>query len=151
MPKGLQAYCSYECREKATRRRTREKKKETPGYWMDKADKIVSLYYRSQTPYCEAKGLPHEYKKDTIRCTSVLQWCHVFSRRYKGIRYEPYNNIIMCSAHHSYFTVYPEEWAIFMALNFPEKWKLASENRNRHCNATVEYFKSIIEAFTTNG
>ena len=147
MLKGLQSYCSYQCKDKAARRRKREKKADTSGAWMGRVDKLAGAYYRQQTPFCEAKGKPHSYKKGIFPCTEQLQWCHVFSRRYKGIRYEPYNHLIMCSAHHSYFTYNPEEWAIFMSRNFPEKWIEASENRNLHSDANVDFFKERYEHF----
>lgn len=156
---GRNKYCSDKCSQKASKRRKKAKEKTEPKYWMKKADLVASKYYRSKTPYCQAKGMPHEYVRlkdseegDELRtsldCSDQLQWCHIYRRGYQGIRYEEYNHLIMCSSHHSYFTVYPEEWSLFMQVNYPEKYKLASENRNNYCHSTVEHYQSWINKFS---
>ena len=148
MPKGLNKYHSYQCRDKAKRRREKSKKKESPGHWRKLADTAASKYYRAKTPYCEAAGKDHQYKKGGFPCTYQLQWCHVYRRGYQGIRYEEYNHLIMCSAHHAYFTHYPEEWALFMQTNYPSRWKMASDNRNSYCNATTDHYKKWLAKFS---
>ena len=135
MPKGLNKYHSYQCRDKATKRRTKEKKKLDPKHQIKALDVTASLYYRQRTPYCEAKGLDH------LECKGSLQWCHVFSRRYKSIRYEPYNNLVMCSAHHVYYTHRPEEWAVFMIEHFSKRWELARDNRNNYCKVDQTFIE----------
>ena len=136
-------YCSIICSKKAEKRRKRDKKRLTPGYWMDKADTLASKYYRTKTPYCEAKGLDH------LICNNELQWCHIVRRGNKGIRYEEYNNLVMCSVHHSYYTPRPEEWMIFIDNNFSDRYELIKENIHNHCDANIEYYQSWINKFNS--
>jgi hypothetical protein len=46
------------------------------------------------------------------RCGSdkALQWAHVFSRRYRAIRWAPENCFVLCARCHAYFTHHPAEW-----------------------------------------
>lgn len=141
MPKGMNAYCSYKCRDSAKKLRDKERKKERPGYWMAKADTAASLYYRARTPFCEAEGL------DTKICKGGLQWCHIKSRGNLRIRYEPYNHLVMCSGHHVYYTKRPAAWEIMVATEFPERWELINETWLEYCNANVDYFKMYLEYF----
>ena len=53
-----------------------------------KCDTLASAYYRSETPYCELKGL------DAVQCGGGLQWMHIFSRAILHMRYEPYNKLV---------------------------------------------------------
>lgn len=142
MPKGLNKYCSYQCSDKSARRRKKLKKAESPSAYMKKADTAASLYYRSKTPYCEAQ--PY-YQHD---CKNGLQWCHVYSRMYKAIRYEEYNHLIMCGAAHAYFTYHPEEWYLFMQEHYPERWELATRNRHNTIGDNLEYYKDWLSRFS---
>lgn len=45
------------------------------------------------------------FARDGYRClvcggTSYLQWAHVYSRRYKSIRWDPQNSMALCAKHH---------------------------------------------------
>jgi hypothetical protein len=46
----------------------------------------------------------------TSRCKGPDQWAHVHSRSYKAIRHDPRNAVVLCAAHHAYFTHRPLEW-----------------------------------------
>jgi hypothetical protein len=104
-----------------------------------RCDALASKYYRQQTPYCEARGL------DLIRCGGVLQWCHIFSRSNLRLRYEPYNKLIMCQGHHSWYTHNPIEWTRFLERHFPERVSEAELHRNEYQKidypAWIELFK----------
>lgn len=139
---GRNKYCSDKCSEKASKRRKKAKEKTEPKYWMKKADTLASKYYREKTPYCEAQPF-HEHE-----CKNGLQWCHVYRRAYKAIRYEWYNNLVMCGGAHMYFTHNPEEWYIFMQTYYPERWELATKNRHNTINFNVDYYQSWINEFT---
>lgn len=141
MPKGLQSYCSYQCRDRAQRRREREKKKEKVGYWAAKADTAASLFYRARTPFCEAMG------KDTKVCKGGLQWCHIKSRGNKRLRYEDYNNLVMCSGHHVYYTKRPSAWEIMVATEYPDRWNSCMEHWLEHLDWTVDYCKRMEEEY----
>lgn len=110
---------------------TKPKKKPTRGKLKTKCDWLASAYYRAQTPYCEAAG------KDSTQCGGGLQWCHLFSRGILHIRYEPYNNLIMCQGHHLLFTYRPIEWTRFLERHFPDK--LAEAEANRYKFSKVDY------------
>lgn len=143
IPKGLNKYCSYGCSDKSARRRKKLKKAESWQSYRDKADKKASLYYRSKTPYCEAQpNYQHE-------CKNGLQWCHVYRRDYKGIRYAEYNHLIMCGSAHTYFTHNPEEWYIFMQTNYPDRWEQATKNRHSPIGDPLEYFKTWNDYFSS--
>lgn len=90
-----------------------------------KADALASAYYRALTPYCQAEAALG------MRCGGNLQWCHLFSRAILHMRYEPYNNIIMCQGHHFRFTHNPIEWTRFLEAKFPNKLQEAEANRNK--------------------
>jgi len=134
-------YCSIICQKKSEDRRKREKKKLTPGYWMEKADTVASLYYRESRPYCQAKGL------DNNSCGGPLQWCHIVRRGVKSIRYEPYNCLVMCRDHHAYYTPRPEEWMIFIESNFLSEYLEIKDTINRHVDANIEFYQSWINHF----
>lgn len=140
--KGMQAYCSYQCSDKMARKRKREAKQKTPGYWMAKADTQASLYYRSKTPYCEAKD------KDDIKCGGVLQWAHIMSRGNKRLRYEPLNHLIMCAGHHVYYTHHPYEWALFIEEQFNDRHEFVKEHRHEYVQANAEYYQGWLNRFT---
>lgn len=99
-----------------------------------KCDMLASLYYRTLTPICEAEGL------DNIRCGGGLQWCHIFSRAIVHMRYEPYNNLIMCSGHHTWYTHNPIEWTRFLEKNFLERLSLAETQRYKYDKTDYEYW-----------
>lgn len=104
-----------------------------------KCDTLASQYYRAKTPYCEAEGL------DGIRCGGILQWCHIFGRAILHMRYEPYNNLIMCAGHHSFYTYHPIEWTRFLEKHYPERLTLAEQNRYKQ--SKVDY-QDFIERFS---
>lgn len=99
------------------------KKKPTRGKLRTKCDWLASAYYRARTPYCEAKG------NDATQCGGGLQWCHLFSRAILHMRYEPFNNLVMCQGHHLFYTHHPIEWTRFLEANFPEKLAMAETVR----------------------
>lgn len=59
---------------------------------------------------CEAAG-----SVEGLKCSSVLQWAHIVSRRYRSVRWSMDNAFCMCSAHHLYYTWRPVEFDVFAA------------------------------------
>lgn len=88
------------------------------------ADKLFSLIVRSRGE-CQAKGL------DIVHCSGNHQCCHIYSRRYLGMRWDERNALNMCQAHHTYYTMNPEKWFVdFIPVHFPDQWKFVQANRN---------------------
>lgn len=99
-----------------------------------KCDILASAYYRAQTPYCQASGL------DTTQCGGGLQWCHLYSRAILHVRYEPYNNIVMCQGHHLWYTHHPIEWTRFLEARFSERLAEAEANRYKYWKVDYNYW-----------
>src|SRR6476659_5773747 len=112
------------------------KKKPSKTALKNKCDILASRYYRALTPYCEAAGL------DTIKCGGNLSWCHIFTRSILHMRYEPYNNLIMCAGHHAFFTYHVIEWTRFLEQHFPERLQLAEANRYKVSKVDYEAWLS---------
>jgi len=110
-----------------------EKKKiaklQSQTYWVDKMDTITrtECYKRG---HCEGD---REH-------SSVLQWAHIVSRRYKSTRWRLDNCFLLCSACHTYYTHRPLEWDIFVAGKIGEEKYLQLKK-----DALVEFHKSIAE------
>ncbi len=72
----------------------------------DKADNLCRqiCYLREK---CEAKGT------DDIQCKGRKEWSHLETRAIISIRYENWNYVLWCSAHHWYYdlhTIHKSEW-----------------------------------------
>jgi hypothetical protein len=67
---------------------------------------------------------------DTIKCGGNLAWCHIIGRANLRLRYEPFNNLIMCSAHHVFFTHRPLDWIRALEKHYPERLPLAEFHRD---------------------
>jgi len=105
-----------------------------------KADRLASQFYRTKTPYCELQGL------DSISCGGNIQWCHVYSRSHLHIRYESFNNLILCQGHHRFYTTNPIEWVRTLEKHYPERLALAEQNRYKiHDKIDYDYW---IDLFT---
>lgn len=89
-----------------------------------KCDLLASAYYRRETPYCELAG------KDHVRCGGVTQWMHIISRSNLRLRYEPYNKLIGCQAHHVFYTYNPVQWVRFLEAHFPDRLALAEAHQH---------------------
>jgi hypothetical protein len=62
------------------------------------------------------------------------------------MRYEPYNHLILCFAHHKYYTHNPIDWVRVLEQHYPERLALAEQNRYKH--AKVDY-QAWIDRFTS--
>lgn len=83
--------------------------------------------------YCQAAG------KDKVICKGNLQWCHIVGRANHRLRWEMWNALCMCQAHHLYYTHRPEEWLLdFIPTNFPDEWKLICEHRHEIWNKDIQ-------------
>lgn len=71
---------------------------------------------------CEAAGL------DALTCKGVLQWCHIVERSELGIRWDEFNCLCMCQAHHLYYTYRPFRWQLFIREHFPIEWDFVHEH-----------------------
>lgn len=71
-------------------------------------DKVAGQKVRDRRR-CEARNYtdPRGHK---VKCTEVLQWAHIVSRRYKSTRWDDDNAFCLCSAHHMFFTYRHVEW-----------------------------------------
>lgn len=107
----------------------------------EKCDKRASWHYKKQTSHCEALG------RTSTSCWGTLEWCHIVSRRNRRLRYEPYNNIVMCHGHHAWFTDRPYEWERFVRNNFPNKWREVEEHKNEYQRVNESFYLEWIEKF----
>ena len=71
-----------------------------------KLDKLVGLHYRSR---------PSDYSGQTIN----IQWCHIKSRRYLSVRWEPLNNLSLTAGEHLHFTAHPDEFVRWLDQKYP--------------------------------
>ena len=122
----------------------------------EKCDRLASLYYRRETPYCEARGLGAYTWKTTpegeellyplaIQCSDNLQWAHIYTRAILHIRYEKYNNLILCSGHHIFWTYHPIEWTRFLEAYYPDRLAEAEANRYKFWKVDYEYWINFFD------
>lgn len=81
------------------------KPKESPSRQIKRADAMFSLKVRS-IGRCQAD--------DGRPCKGVLQCAHLFSRRYRAVRWTDDNAVSLCAGHHLYYTHRPIEWDNWM-------------------------------------
>ncbi len=51
--------------------------------------------------------------------TRELTWAHIYSRRYRRIRWLPSNTVAMCWPDHQYLDTHPNEKRAFFRTNYP--------------------------------
>lgn len=64
------------------------------------ADRLVGNYVKARDGGCVASGVHN----------GGLQWAHIVSRRYRGVRWDPAAAVTLCAGHHTYYTMRPLEW-----------------------------------------
>lgn len=106
-----------------------------------KADKLCGDIVRARG-YCELAG------KDHIRCSSVLQWCHIVGRANHRLRWELWNALCACSGHHVYYTNHPWEWQDLIREQFPENYELIQTHKNEMWDG---FYLSVIERLKMEG
>jgi hypothetical protein len=115
----------------------------TKTKWRDLCDELFSLCVRAQGP-CKAQGwrppvdeaalldlmdLPMWAVLDRLEelraqqlgittCLGIKQCAHIVSRGYMGTRWDFENAVVLCAGDHVYFTHHPEEWRLWVDLNF---------------------------------
>ena len=64
-----------------------------------------------------------------LRCggRGRLEWCHLKSRGYKAIRWNPANSAALCCQCHRYFTMNPDLWREFMERLRPGIWGILNK------------------------
>ena len=100
------------------------KKKPSRTALKAKCDILASRYYRALTPFCELEG------RDSIVCGGSLQWCHIIGRANLRLRYEPFNNLVLCAGHHRWYGLHPVDWVRILEREFPERLYLAEFHRH---------------------
>jgi hypothetical protein len=116
------------------------KKKPSKTALKAKCDTLASKYYRAFTPYCELAG------RDTITCGGGLQWAHIIGRANLRLRYEPFNNLILCAGHHRWYGLHPIDWVRILEREYPERLALAEQHRNGIAKLDYTFW---IDRFTT--
>jgi hypothetical protein len=77
-----------------------------PSHATDRADTIFSLQTRQHgTCY----GVMKFWTGPKVRCGGPLQCAHLFSRRYRNVRWDHRNAVPLCAGHHWYFDNHPIE------------------------------------------
>ena len=116
------------------------KKKPTRTALKLRCDMLASRYYRALTPYCELAG------RDGIECGGSLQWCHIIGRANLRLRYEPFNNLILCAGHHRWYGLHPVDWVRVLEREYPERLTLAEQHRHEVVKIDYQVF---IDRFTS--
>lgn len=70
-----------------------------------KADTAFSKWIRARDGHCVAASWFPD-----IKCNGNMQCCHIISRRYHAVRWDPANAVAACAAHHLYGTHHPLQW-----------------------------------------
>jgi len=83
---------------------TNLKRAKVKGPSLKRADDLFSAWIRAYG-VCWAQG----YRD----CAGRLQCAHIFSRRYRALRWREENARCLCAGHHLYFTHRPAEWEQF--------------------------------------
>lgn len=77
-----------------------------PSHAKAEADRRFSWFIRTRDGKCM---IPN-----ASPCVGGLQCCHILSRRFMGVRYDPQNAVAGCAGHHTYWTRNPDRWAAFI-------------------------------------
>jgi hypothetical protein len=56
------------------------------------------------------------------------------------MRYEPYNNLVLCQGHHVFYTFHPVEWVRTLEKHYPERLNLAEANRYKFAKVSYEHW-----------
>lgn len=100
------------------------------------ADRLISLKVRSRG-HCELWLLAPE-----VRCSGMLQCCHIIGRRMRSLRWDEENLFCGCQAHHTYFTHRPEAFFLAVEATYPglyeRLWKRAQEPWDRDLEGLLE-------------
>lgn len=88
-----------------------------------KCDRLFSEKVR-QVGMCELAGL------DDVQCNGNLQCMHIVGRAHHALRWDSFNAICGCAAHHIFYTNNPTLFAMVISENWPEQWAYLQEHRN---------------------
>ena len=56
-------------------------------------------------------------------CAGPLQWAHLISRGYRGVRHMLDNGVVLCAGAHTYYTTRPLQWQEFCLRRLgSERW-----------------------------
>ena len=81
----------------------------------DALDALFSEVMRIAVNGCEAHGVRRRDGSSWVTsCGGETECCHVHTRRISRLRHDPDNIIVMCSAHHAFFTQHPLYWGDFV-------------------------------------
>lgn len=70
------------------------------------ADRVFSLVVRG---YGDCYGTSDFWIGPDFKCAGQLQCCHLFSRRYRNVRWHADNAVPLCAAHHRWLDLNPLE------------------------------------------
>ena len=101
-----------------------------------KCDKLFSQIIRSKG-FCEFKG------KDKVKCSSVLNTMHIFSRTNLRLRWDENNVICGCAGHHRYYTTNNFEFIEAVMKWWPEKYRYIQKHKNETDQEPLEYYQRL--------
>ena len=109
--------------------------KKTPlAKLMREADELAGQLCR-QRGVCESCGNKQH---------AMLQWCHIISRTYKGLRWDVENCLALCRNCHAGFTYRPSKWIAWLMENMPVRYlMLERKSRDIHKLTRVEMEQTI--------
>lgn len=82
------------------------------------------------------------FKRDKVcqkcgRSTGKLDWSHIYSRRYKQIRWNPENSMIFCAGCHIFFHQNPLEFTDFIRAKLGDRLDRLTLKRNSYFKTSV--------------
>ena len=110
-----------------------------------KADSKFSIEVRSSG---KCIGQTKWWKGPVFACAGPLQCCHLFSRRYRNIRWDHRNAVCGCAAHHRWMDTNPIE-KDDMALDYLEHEY--QELHDRALDASIDWRDKLIEILEEGG
>jgi hypothetical protein len=142
MPKGLNKYHSYQCRDKAKRRRDRLKKKDSPNAWKKKAWTEFSKWIRARDKKCVTCG-----------STENLQAGHFIkaSQCYNYFNFDEQNVHAQCTKCNVFLDGNYIEYTLFMQREYG--LEVVDELKQRNLahstiKATKEGYQALLEKYS---
>ena len=77
-----------------------------------KLDDLVGGFFRGRS--CELA-----LTDPTHRCAGRIEWCHIKSRKYLSLRWNPLNAFTLCSGAHFWFHNNPDLYARWIDKHYP--------------------------------
>lgn len=120
---------------------SKEKENPSSSYWMNKADKIWSIFIKKRDRVCVIGCSPIGYIDP---CFGPLESAHLIGRSVKKFRHDLNNGLALCSKHHNHSKVisYHSAMAAFIewVMEFrPEQYRYWQKRKKRITSERVNF------------